>query len=124
MKTDLFFYTGTSNSLWAARTVAYELGNTEIIPILWMTSNPVQSRADAVGIIFPVHVWGLPPKVIDFVNSLTIDESKYYFAIAVNAGQVAATLLQMGKLMKSRGLFLSAGFDLVMPSNYIPWGGP
>ena len=124
MKTDLFFYTGTGNSLWAARTVADELGDAEMIPILWITGDPVQSRADAVGIIFPVHVWGLPPRVIDFVNLLAIDASKYYFALAVNAGQVAATLLQMDKIMKSRGLFLSAGFDIVMPSNYIPWGGP
>lgn len=124
MKTDLFFYTGTGNSLWAARTVAGELGNAELIPLLWISGNPVQIRGDAVGIIFPVHGWGLPPRVIDFVNSLPRDTSTYYFAFAVNAGQVAATLLQMESLMKSRGLSLSAGFDIVMPSNYIPWGGP
>ena len=124
MKTDLFFTTGTGNSLWTARTMAYELGNAEIIPIQLITGNPVQSQADTVGIIFPVHIWGLPQKVIAFVNSLAADTSKYYFALAVNAGQVAATLLQLDKLMKTRGIFLSAGFDIVMPSNYIPWGGP
>jgi ferredoxin len=26
--------------------------------------------------------------------------------------------------MKKQGVKLSAGFDVVMPSNYIPWGGP
>jgi len=124
MKTDLFFTTGTGNSLWTARTVANQLGNAELIPLLWADGNPVESHADAIGIVFPVHIWGLPPPVIAFVNSLAIDTSKYYFAIAVNAGQVAATLLQLQKLMKSRGLFLSSGFDIVMPSNYIPWGGP
>jgi len=124
MKTDLFFTTGTGNSLWAARTVADELSNAELIPMLWAAGNPVQSQADAVGIIFPVHIWGLPQQVITFVNALAIDTSKYYFALAVNAGQVAATLLQLKKIMKSRWLFLSSGFDIVMPSNYIPWGGP
>lgn len=124
VKTDLFFYTGTGNSLWTARTVAEVLGNAEIIPLFWITGNPVQIKGDAVGIIFPVHIWGLPQRVIDFIHSLPIDTSTYYFAIAVNAGQVAATLLQMDTLMKSRGLFLSAGFDICMPSNYIPWGGP
>jgi ferredoxin len=124
MKTDIFFTTGTGNSLWTARTLANELGSAELIPILWATGNTVRSQADAVGIIFPVHIWGLPKQVIDFVNSLAIDTSKYYFALAVNAGQVAASLLQLEKLMKSRGLILSSGFDIVMPSNYIPWGGP
>jgi NAD-dependent dihydropyrimidine dehydrogenase PreA subunit len=124
MKRDLYFYTGTGNSLWTARTLASELGNTEIIPMTGVAGKAVQSRADAIGMIFPVHIWGLPQRVIRFVNALAVDPSKYYFALAVNAGQVAATLLQMNRLMKSRGLSLSAGFDIVMPSNYIPWGGP
>jgi len=124
MKTDLFFTTGTGNSLWTARTMANELGDAELIPMLWATGNPVQSQADAIGIIFPVHIWGLPQQVITFVNALAIDTSKYYFALAVNAGQVAATLLQLQELIKSRGLLLSSGFDIVMPTNYIPWSGP
>lgn len=124
MKTDIFFFTGTGNSLWAARTLASELGNTEIIPMISLAGHPVKSRADAVGMIFPVHIWGLPQRVIHFINALAIEPSKYTFALAVNAGQVAATLLQTNKLLKSRGLFLSSGFDIVMPSNYIPWGGP
>lgn len=124
MKTELFFYTGTGNSLWTARTLANELGNTDILPISWSYGDTIMSLADAVGIIFPVHMWGLPRKVITFVNALAKDTSKYYFAIAVNSGQVASTLLQLKKLMYSRGLSLSSGFDIVMPSNYIPWGGP
>ena len=34
MKTDLFYYTGTGNSLWTARMLAKELGDAEIIPII------------------------------------------------------------------------------------------
>jgi NAD-dependent dihydropyrimidine dehydrogenase PreA subunit len=124
MKTDLFYYTGTGNSLWAARILANKLGDAGIIPISRIAGKPLDERADAVGIIFPVHMWGLPRKVIAFVDSLAKDPSRYYFAVAVNAGQVAATLLQLKKLMQSKGLFLSTGFEIAMPSNYIPWGGP
>jgi ferredoxin len=124
MKTDLFFYTGTGNSLWTARTLAEELGEAGIYPISRTGFAPNHSGADAVGIIFPVHIWGLPRKVIPFINALAGGSGKYYFAIAVNAGQVAATLLQMEKLMECNGLLLEAGFEIVMPSNYIPWGGP
>jgi ferredoxin len=124
MKTELFFYTGTGNSLWTARILAQKLGDTEILPMSGIPGNRVVSKADAVGIIFPVHMWGLPRKVIGFANKLAKDSSKYYFAVAVNAGQVAATLIQLKKLMFSNGLSLSSGFDIFMPSNYIPWGGP
>jgi ferredoxin len=124
MKTDLFYYTGTGNSLWTARMLAKEMGNAKIIPISNPSGNPIVSGAEAIGMIFPVHIWGLPRRIIAFVDALEGKESCYYFAVAVNAGQVAATLVQLKKRMQNRGLSLSAGFELVMPSNYIPWGGP
>jgi ferredoxin len=124
MKTDLFYYTGTGNSLWVARILATALGAAEIIPISRITGKSPDEGADAVGIIFPVHMWGLPRRVIALVDALARDPSRYYFAVAVNAGQVAATLLQLKKLMQSKGLSLSTGFEIAMPSNYIPWGGP
>ena len=124
MKTNLFFYTGTGNSLWTARMLAGELGDTEIIPISGTSGDTIASGAEAIGIIFPVHIWGLPRRVMAFVDALEKNWSRYHFAVAVNAGQVAATLIQLKKRMQARGLSLSAGFELAMPSNYIPWGGP
>ena len=124
MKTDLFFYTGTGNSLWTARTLAAKLGDAEIHPISAIFGNPVLGRTGAIGLVFPVHIWGVPGRVIDFLNSFANAPSRYYFAVAVHAGQVAATLLQLKRLMKARGMLLSCGFEIAMPSNYIPWGGP
>ena len=121
MNTEIYYYTGTGNSLWTARKLAEELKN----PRLWNMSRaePEKVTADAVGLVFPVHIWGLPRRVIEFVGRLPSGKPRYYFALAVNAGQPAATLTQLAKIMKKRGLALSAGFELAMPSNYIPWGG-
>ncbi len=47
-----------------------------------------------------------------------------YFYIAVDAGQVSNTLVQLKRALKENGLTLASGFEIVMPSNYIPWGGP
>ena len=80
--------------------------------------------ADKVGLILPVHIWGLPHGVIHFVNRLQIKRETYLFALAVNAGQIAATLLQLKKSMAKRGWSLAMGDSVVMPTNYIPWGGP
>jgi ferredoxin len=124
MKTDLFYYTGTGNSLWTVRMLAKEIDDAEIISISSTSGGPIVSGAEAIGIIFPVHIWGLPRRVIAFIDALEKNESRYYFAVAVNAGQVAATLIQLKKRMQAKGLSLSAGFELAMPNNYIPWGGP
>lgn len=122
--TDIYFYSGTGNSLWAARRLAEELGDAALHPISNTDAVAPGSLGEAIGLVFPVHMWGLPRKVLGFIDLLPADSSKYYFAVAVNGGQVAATLLQLRNVMAGKGMTLSAGFDLVTPSNYIPWGGP
>ena len=48
MKTDLFYYTGTGNSLWAARMLAKEMNDAEIIPISSASGVPITSNAEAI----------------------------------------------------------------------------
>ena len=123
MKTRLYVYSGTGNSLWIARQLGLELKEAtfEFMPY---PSRDFEVEADGVGIIFPVHIWGLPIRVIQFFNHLRVKPGTYLFALAVNAGQVAATLLQLQKLMSTRNMSLALGYSIVLPSNYIPWGGP
>jgi len=123
MKTIIFYYTGTGNSLWTARLLAKEIGNTTLYPMSQM-NNSVKIDADALGLIFPVHMWGVPNLVLQFFKKLQKSPNTYYFAFAVNAGQVSRTIIQLKKLMALSGMTLSTGFDIVLPSNYIPWGGP
>jgi flavodoxin len=78
MKTDLFYYTGTGNSLWTAKMLAKEMGDADIIPISSISENPIVTGAEAIGMIFPVHIWGLPRRVIAFVDALEKNGSRYY----------------------------------------------
>jgi ferredoxin len=123
MKMRLYVYTGTGNSLWIARQLALELKEVSLhfMPYL---SRDFEVEADGVGILFPVHIWGLPIRVIRFINHLQVKPETYFFALAVNAGQAAATLLQLQKLMSTGERSLALGYSIVMPSNYTPWGGP
>lgn len=103
--------------------MASRLGVDQLIPMVVKNELAVSSDTENIGLIFPVHMWGLPLRVIDFISRLKADSAKYYFAIAVNAGQVAATLLQLKSILQKKGIDLSAGFSISLPSNYIPWGG-
>jgi hypothetical protein len=51
MKTEIYFYTGTGNSYWTARTLAADLGNAETHPMFWNDGETISSTADAVGLI-------------------------------------------------------------------------
>lgn len=124
MSAEIFYYTGTGNSLWVARTVADALGDAELYSMSTFKDVNTTINADIVGLVFPVHIWGVPAPVIRFVRTLKGSPSDYVFALAVHAGQVSNTLVQLQMLMAENGLNLSAGFEIPMPSNYIPWGGP
>ncbi|HWR68379.1 MAG TPA: EFR1 family ferrodoxin [Desulfomonilia bacterium] len=124
MGTTIFYYTGTGNSLWVARLLGEKLGGADIVA---MAGCPDEKRiidGNVAGFVFPVYIWGVPAPVIRFIRSLNVQHAGYAFAIAVNGGQVSNTLVQLKRILAGRGLSLSSGFQIVMPSNYIPWGGP
>lgn len=123
METTIFLYTGTGNSLWTAKKLSAVLKNTELIPVTLAGKDRIHTNSKNIGFIFPVHIWGIPLRMVDFLNRLEADSAKYYFAVAVNAGQVAATLIQLKNLLQNKNIKLSSGFSVCMPSNYIPWGG-
>ena len=122
MKTVIFYYSGTGNSLWSARLLADGLGDARLQPMKGADALAAGDAA-AVGFVFPVHVWGLPVPVVQFIEKLSLRPEVYLFALAVNAGQVSRTLVQLGEMLAGRDLRLAAGFSIVLPSNYIPWGG-
>ncbi len=124
MSATLFYYTGTGNSLWVARKIAERLGETELFPMANFKNQVDDIHSDTIGLIFPVYIWGVPAPVLRFVEFLKTSGADYIFAVAVNGGQVAGTLLQLKKVMAKHGQTLSAGFQITTPSNYIPWGGP
>lgn len=123
MSTYLYYFSGTGNSLWICRQLALRLdGDFQLISLGTDYEMPAQD-CNRIGIVFPVHMWGLPGRVVKFIRQLTLPSDCYFFALAVNAGQVAGTLLQLQKLLSARGIMLGSGFDIVMPSNYIIWNG-
>jgi ferredoxin len=124
MGTTIFYYTGTGNSLWVARQVASKLDGAELISIPGFKDEKKAINSQTIGLVFPVYIWGVPAPIIRFAESLKGSRPDYVFAIAVNGGQVSNTLVQLKKILADNSLMLSAGFQIMMPSNYIPWGGP
>ena len=125
MKTKLFFFSGTGNSLKVARDLAAELGGAEIVAIPEALKKQEAIGADRIGIVFPVYMWGLPLIVADFCRRLTVPPSAYIFGVATCGSSAGASLQQMNRLLGERNLTLSAGFVIVMPGNYTPlYGAP
>jgi Fe-S-cluster-containing hydrogenase component 2/flavodoxin len=126
MKTQIYYFTGTGNSLFVARQLAKELDNTEVISIPKVIDKPLTVSAEAVGLIFPVYMWGMPLIVERFVDQLGEVKGirdKYIFSVSTHGGMPAGTQLQLRDQLREHGLTLAAGYSIQMPGNYTPLYG-
>ncbi|MCK9592476.1 MAG: EFR1 family ferrodoxin [Methanoregula sp.] len=120
MKTTIYYFTGTGNSLAVARDLATELGDTELIPMSRVIHQPeIVADADAVGIAFPVYFLNMPGIVREFVQKIRFTNSQYIFGIATCGEQPGPALFNLKAFLEQKGTTLSAGFVFVMPENYI-----
>jgi ferredoxin len=129
MTTVIYYFTGTGNSLAAAKKIAAGLGDTKLIPIasLQGREGDILPAADRVGIVCPVYFSGLPVMVAAFAGRLDLSRSASTFALVTMGGSGGASTLRQlsGILAKRPGHGLDAGFAVRMPGNYIlMYGSP
>jgi ferredoxin len=123
MKTTIYYFSGTGNSLKIARDIAARLGDTTLIPVGKAINEPLDLSADRIGLVFPVYMWGMPDIIARFARRLTVGSDKYLFAVVNYGGFPGATLPSLAKTLKKQGSSLSASFGIKMPGNYIPMYG-
>jgi ferredoxin len=123
MKTILYYFSGTGNSLQIAKDIATQIGDTQLVRIQKPFPGKPDAAVDRIGIVFPVYMWGLPLAVKEFVEQLEANPSTYIFAVTTYGGFPAGTLRMLDELLQTRGMRLSAGFGIKMPGNYTPMYG-
>lgn len=121
MTPQLFYFSGTGNSLDLARDLARNLDDTELVSISTVSTETIDINADTVGFVFPVYAWGVPRIMAEFIKKLKFSGNEYVFAVVTCGGQPAGTLPQLAELLKAKGVTLKAGFAVIQPTNYILW---
>jgi ferredoxin len=127
MKTIIYYFTGTGNSLAAARKIAAVLGDCELVPIASSKNIPggIVPQADRIGIVCPVYDGGVPVIVAEFAERLDLSRAGYVFAIVTMGGLGVSALHQLdGIFNKRQGRRLDAAFAVSMPSNFPPVASP
>ena len=123
MKTVIYWFSGTGNSLAAAKALAKSCGdNAELIPMAKALKGPFPP-AERIGLVFPVYGFCPPALVARFVEKLNTATGAYIFAVITYAGSPGGTIAVLQNLMKKQGLCLAASWGVKMPENYPPFGG-
>jgi len=120
MDMEIYYFSGTGNSLSVAMGIAEKMDG-KLIPIASVVDKePIVTDADVMAMVFPVHfsaINGIPDIVRRFAENLENINSKYIFAVCTCGGFSAATIENLGKVIELRGGNLAAGFTVQMPSN-------
>ena len=109
MQDIIYHFSGTGNSLFAAKKIGEALD----LPVMHIADKEASrelTEANTIGIVFPVYAWGMPAMVENFIKSCTFSKESYIFAIAMCGGNAAGTLKDCAKAIEKRGGRLSAGF--------------
>lgn len=129
----IFYFSGTGNSKWAAKTLALETGDTLVsIPeVINSDCSFTLEKDEHVGFIFPIHGWRVPSIVKEFITKLTIktlgeDTShvKHYCFCLVTAGDTIGKAMerfqqQIKSVTVNDALSLKAVCSLIMPESYV-----
>ena len=129
----IFYFSGTGNSKWGAKTLALETGDTLVsIPeVIKSDCSFTLKKDEHIGFIFPIHGWRVPNIVKEFITKLTIktlgeDTShvKHYCFCLVTAGDSIGKAMerfqqQLKSVTVNDALSLKAVCSLIMPESYV-----
>jgi ferredoxin len=133
MATRISYFSSTGNSLHAARRLAEGLGAEAPRSVVGAGAEGCAAAeaggGDAVGLVFPVYLHGLPRPLLEFARRARFGAATYVFAVATNNGETGDCMASLDAALRRSGARasarasaragLSAGFGLLMPGNSV-----
>ncbi len=121
----LYWFSGTGNSLTAARRVAGKLPGAELVRVdRSLLRSPPALEADVLGFVYPVYAGGMPRMMRRLLESAEDIRASYVFGLATSAGGLGRGLLQLRDILLKRGRTVDGLFHVRMPNNSASMGRP
>lgn len=120
MSIQIYYLSGTGNSLHVARELQRRLPESTLTPIISVLKDEsIEISAETVGLVFPIHNLTVPIPMVRFLQKVNLSKAKYLFAFATRECS-DSVFLKIDNLLEIQGKALSAYFSAEMPCTYIP----
>ena len=121
MNNTIYWFSGTGNSLHAAKRLAEEIGSTALVPIAAGVpiAEAVGGDGCRIGFVFPSYYGNLPRLVRAFAEALPILPGTDLFAVVTMGAFGQGSVKAMAALLSGKDLTLRYGAGVRMPANYI-----
>ena len=127
----IFYFTGTGNSLWVAKTAAEALSDRVVAISTYFNCDrmipPVFNLLpeERVGFVFPVYSWGIPPIMDKFIKNLYLRSytGQTIYGIFTCGDECGYTKKMFTKRIKEKGWECHHTYSVQMPNNYLLFPG-
>lgn len=120
----IFYFSGAGNSLYVARRIAAATGDRLVAVERCLAGGDCRfdCRGERrVGFVFPVHFWGLPAIVADFLRKLKLDNlAGYVFSVATCGTSTGQANWMMARALQRIGVKLDGRYSVRMVDTWTP----
>jgi len=121
MRTEIYYFSGTGNSLHVAQELQRRIPETRLVPVVsLLDEKSIETRAETVGLVFPQYAGTMPKVMAEILKKLDPRSARYLFAIVTRGGTQCRAFSQVDKLLERKGRRLDSYFVLTMPSGSEP----
>ncbi len=122
MDTAIYYFSGTGNSLHAARELQKRLPGSDLVPVVRSLRNGAAGvDAETVGFVFPSFCTTVPIPLHDFLQRVDLSAARYVFALCTRGGSPSDAFEYMNELLRRQRKALDACISINMPWN-LPLG--
>mgnify|MGYP001813224890 FL=1 len=116
VSTEIYYFSGTGNSLHVAQELQKRLAGARLIPIMsFVGRESVTASGNTVGFVFPHYASSLPKVIRAFIEKLDLGSARYLFAIATRGGTKTWAFAEIDQVLKEKGRRLDSHFAITMP---------
>ncbi len=122
----IVWFSGTGNSRYVARRLARLVGDSDMSLSAALEHSVALAPGEALGLVFPVYGWGLPPRVAhDLCGLLShIAPSVAYVYVVLTCGDdIGRTDREVCRCFARYGFAVDAVWSVVMPNTYVALPG-
>ena len=119
MKGRIYYFTGTGNSMRAARVIANQLTDTEIVSMRADPKDYPATDCEIVGFIYPVYHWTMPAPAVSFVEGLDINPNAYVFVVAMPSFVCGIACEKLAEILKKKQIDIDYGNIVYSVANYV-----
>lgn len=127
----IVYFSGTGNTRHVAEMLARELDNDcihALSPLELREPKTLELKTDGKPVVwaFPTYSWGVPPVIVNLLNSINIDnelKTVKHIMVTTCGDDMAFADRQFRETLNLRGLQCGGVYAIQMPNNYVAMTG-